>query len=207
MKFTEDDFDVLTTVMRWRRDTRHFKPDPLPPETMSRLLSVIDLAPSVGNSRPWRIVRVRDQARRAAIAAVFERANAAAAARYQSDTRAEYCRLKLSGLRDAPEHLAFFTEPQPAEGRALGRVTMPATVQLSTAIAVHTLWLAARSLNVGVGWVSILDPEAVTAVLTVPDHWQLTAYLCVGWPEADDDRPLLDRVGWQANVAAEPIDR
>ncbi|RMB12098.1 5,6-dimethylbenzimidazole synthase [Eilatimonas milleporae] len=207
MKFTEDDFTVVTQVMRWRRDTRHFLTEPLPPDILARILSTVDMAPSVGNARPWRIVRVRDTDRRAAVASLFERANRAAAQEYEPETRADYLRLKLAGLRDAPEHLAVFTVPDPVEGRGLGRQTMPETVQYSTAMAVHTIWLAARALNVGVGWVSILDPVAAATALDVPGHWRLTAYLCLGWPERDDDRPLLDRTGWQPNTPTEILDR
>jgi nitroreductase len=74
---------------------------------------------------------------------------------------------------------------------------MPETLVHSTVIAVHTLWLTARSLNLGVGWVSILDPVEVGRCLDVEPGWQLTAYLCLGYPLVDDDTPELERRGWQ----------
>lgn len=207
MDFPQTAADDLERLMRWRRDVRHFQTDPVPEALLTRVLAQVDLAPSVGNSRPWRLVLVRDTSRRAAITALFEAANAEAAAGYDETARAEYMRLKLAGLREAPEHLAVFTLQDPAEGRGLGRQTMPETLGHSTAMAIHTIWLAARAVNLGVGWVSILDPIAVAQVLGVPDEWRLTGYLCIGWPAGQDDMPLIHRAGWQGNTASEVLIR
>ena len=197
----------LVDVLRWRRDVRHFRTDPIPAEVMARIEAALDCAPSVGNSRPWRIVRVASAAARQAVIRSFAEANERASRIYADQERVEYLALKLAGLREAPVHLAFFTDPDAAEGRGLGRQTMPETLEFSTVMAIHTLWLTARALNVGVGWVSILDPEAVRAALDVPAHWRLTGYLCLGYPQANDDLPELHRRGWQANTASIWLDR
>lgn len=198
--FGPDEAEVLHDVLRWRRDVRHFKPAPIPDEVMTRLRAAVDLAPSVGNARPWKFLCVRDPARRAAVRATFERENAKAAEGYHSADRDEYIALKLAGLRDAPEHIAVFTETDPVEGRGLGRQTMPEMLAYSTVTAIHTLWLAARVENLGVGWVSILDPDTITEIFDVPDSWKFTAYLCLGQPQFTDDTPLLHRTGWQENT-------
>jgi 5,6-dimethylbenzimidazole synthase len=197
----------LLDVLRWRRDVRHFRQEPIPSEVMARIEAAVDFAPSVGNSRPWRIVRVRSVAARQTVIASFIEANERASLIYTDDTRAEYLALKLAGLREAPVHLAVFTDPDPAEGRGLGRQSMPETLAFSTVMAIHTLWLAARALNVGVGWVSILDPDAVRAALDVPPHWHLTGYLCLGYPRQSDDFPELHRCEWQENTDSVWIDR
>ncbi len=193
--------DALHEVMTWRRDVRHFRTDPVPEPVMDRLRAAMDLAPSVGNSRPWRVLRVQSDALRAQVASNFDIANDVAAAAYDPQAQAQYRALKLAGLRDAPEHLAVFTVRDPAEGHGLGRQTMPEMLAYSTVTAIHTLWLAARAENVGVGWVSILDPGAAKAALGAPANWDLTGYLCLGWPVAADDTPLLQRAGWQDNTA------
>ena len=158
------------------------------------------MAPSVGNSRPWRILRVENPELRRQIQAIFEGCNLDAGAQFDDVTRAEYVRLKLAGLREAPVHLAVFTETAPVEGRGLGRATMPQTLQFSTVMAIHTLWLAARAANIRVGWVSILDPAAVHALFAVPQSWEFTAYLCVGYAKFSDDQPLLHRAEWQRDT-------
>jgi 5,6-dimethylbenzimidazole synthase len=197
----------LVDVLRWRRDVRQFRTDPIPPEVMARIEATVDFAPSVGNSRPWRIVKVMSEGARQAVIQSFTQANERASEIYAGAERAEYQALKLAGLREAPVHLAFFTDPEPAEGRGLGRQTMPETVQFSTVMAIHTLWLTARALNVGVGWVSILDPAAVQAALDVPSHWQLTGYLCLGYAREVAELPELHRQGWQENMASTWLDR
>jgi 5,6-dimethylbenzimidazole synthase len=153
------------------------------------------------------MVRVNDAARRAKIADLFEAENVKAAAGYDGARQRAYMALKLAGLREAPEHLAVFTEPDPREGAGLGRQTMPEMLSYSTVVAIHTYWLAATACNLGVGWVSILDPAAVTACLDVPAEWKFTAYLCVGYAVEAHDTPELHRVGWQANTATVWVDR
>ncbi|WP_422827980.1 5,6-dimethylbenzimidazole synthase [Thalassococcus sp. BH17M4-6] len=194
---------ALLDLMTWRRDTRHFRRDPLTPDQLDRLRAALDMAPSVGNARPWRVIRVRDADLRARVRAEFDRCNAAAAERYDDATRAEYAQLKLAGLDRAPEQFAVFTDTAPDAGRALGRRTMPQTLEQSTAMAVHGLWLTARAMNLGLGMVSILDPGRMRALFDVPDDWRFTAYLCIGHTEFEDDTPLLHRADWQANLRTE----
>ncbi|WP_075822794.1 5,6-dimethylbenzimidazole synthase, partial [Roseomonas sp. TAS13] len=153
--------------------------------------------PSVGLSQPWRFVLVEDPARRAAIRADFARCNAAALAGQAEERARLYAGLKLAGLEEAPCHLALFAEGDPTQGHGLGRETMPETVAYSAVMALHTLWLAARAEGVGLGWVSILDPAAVRRVLDVPGDWLFIGYLCLGWPEAEEASPELERLGWE----------
>lgn len=202
MKLDASHRAALNDILQWRRDVRHFRPDPIAPEVMDALRVAVDFAPSVGNARPWRVCEVATPALREAVIENFAKANAEAAKMYDDEARARYDALKLAGLREAPVHLAFFTELAPAEGRGLGRQTMPEMLQYSTVTAIHTLWLAARAHNIGVGWVSILDPDAVCSVLGVPDGWSLTGYLCLGHAAQADDTPLLHRAEWQENTHA-----
>ncbi len=207
MQFTAEEAGTLEQILKWRRDVRHFRTDPVPEDIMARLQAAMAAAPSVGNARPWRVFRVKDPDLRSAVRAGFERCNREAAAGYDDASRADYMRLKLAGLDAAPEHLAVFTVTDPEAGRGLGRRTMPETLHQSTAMAVHTLWLAARAENLGLGMVSILDPGDIERLFDVPDGWEFSAYLCIGWPEFTDDTPLLHRVGWQENLPTDWVER
>jgi 5,6-dimethylbenzimidazole synthase len=140
---------------------------------------------------------VEDAARRAAVRASFMRCNKEALERLSGDQAALYARLKLAGLDEAPCHLAVFAESDPQQGHGLGRKTMPQTTAYSAVMAVHTLWLAARAEGLGLGWVSILDPAAVTAALDVPESWVFIGYFCLGYPEEPHDAPELERAGWE----------
>lgn len=187
----------LDELLRLRRDVRRFRSDPLPPDFLQHLVDAADLAPSVGLSQPWRIASVEDPARRAAIRAIFERCNSEALAEQPSSRRAMYARLKLAGLEQAPCHLAVFSDLDPLQGGGLGRKTMPEMLEYSTVIAVHTMWLAAQAMGVGMGWVSILDPRQVGTVLDAPASWRLIAYLCIGFAVDGSDVPELQRNGWE----------
>lgn len=200
MNFGLDEAAVLGDVLKWRRDVRHFRTDPIDEALLGKLQTAMDLAPSVGNSRPWRVIRVKDQALRSKVRSIFDVCNEDAAESYESEVQAAYRALKLAGLDRAPEQLAVFTEIEPVEGRGLGRRTMPETLTYSTVMAIHTLWLAARVQNLGLGWVSILDPKSVEEAFDAPPHWRFTAYLCLGWPEHHSETPLLHASGWQENV-------
>ncbi|KQT84238.1 5,6-dimethylbenzimidazole synthase [Methylobacterium sp. Leaf466] len=188
---------ALADLVAWRRDVRRFRVDPVPEAVLRECLAMASSSPSVGNSQPWRFVRVADPARRAAVAASFERCNAAAAASYPDARRAAYARLKLAGLREAPVHLAVFCDAVTPIGHGLGRATMPEMLRYSVVCAVQTFWLAARAHGLGVGWVSILEPAEVAACLDLPPAYELVAYLCVGYPIEEHLDPELIRHGWQ----------
>jgi 5,6-dimethylbenzimidazole synthase len=179
--------ELLYDLLKWRRDVRRFKRTPLPAGTIERLIAIACLSPSVGVSEPWRFV----------IRASFEACNQDALAMQTPDRAALYARLKLAGLDDAPCQIAVFADHSTAQGAGLGRLTMPETLDYSVVNAIHTLWLAARAEGIGVGWVSILDPKRIAAILDVPADWVFIGHLCVGYPQASDDRPALERAGWE----------
>ena len=90
---------------------------------------------------------------------ILKNANADALSEYSGDQAETYAGLKLAGLRDAPVHLAVYCDEASELGYGLGRKTMPEMLAYSVVGAVTTLWLAARAHGIGLGWVSILDPE------------------------------------------------
>jgi 5,6-dimethylbenzimidazole synthase len=187
----------LRELLAWRRDVRRFRRDALPPGALERLIELACLAPSVGLSQPWRFVIVDAPARRAAIRANFESCNAKALAAQSGERAAAYAQLKLAGLDEAPGHLAVFADPATTRGHGLGRNTMPEMIEYSAVTAVHTIWLAARAEGIGMGWVSILDPAVVAAALDVPAVWTFIGYLCLGFPQTEDDVPALERADWE----------
>ena len=187
----------LRALLTWRRDVRRFRRDRLPDGAIERLIETACLAPSVGLSQPWRFILVEDAGRRRAVRDLFAACNAAALADYADEAARRYATLKLAGLDDAPGQLAVFADRTTVQGQGLGRRTMPEMIEYSVVAAVHTLWLAARSVDIGVGWVSILEPEQLSAILEVPASWRLIAYLCLGYPEHDDTTPALEHAGWE----------
>jgi 5,6-dimethylbenzimidazole synthase len=188
---------VLGELISMRRDVRRFRRDPLPKGLLDELLRTACLSPSVGFSQPWRWVTVDSPEKRAAVLENFRACNQQALSDFEGDRAALYARLKLAGLQEAPVHLAVFVDASTATGSGLGRKTMPEMLSYSVVCAVQTLWLLARAHGVGLGWVSILDPEEVGRILEVPAEWRLIGYLCIGYPEMEQDTPELEREGWE----------
>jgi 5,6-dimethylbenzimidazole synthase len=194
----DDEFRArLRDLMVWRRDVRRFRTDPLPAGTVDRLIATACLAPSVGLSQPWRFVIVDSPDRRRAVRDDFAASNAAALASYADEQAARYAALKLAGLAEAPAQLAVFADRTTETGHGLGRRTMPETAEYSVVAAITAMWLAARAEGIGMGWISILDPARITAILDVPESWRLVGYFCLGFPEAEHAEPELERAGWE----------
>jgi 5,6-dimethylbenzimidazole synthase len=197
--------DSFRELVLWRRDVRRFRRDPVDPALIRSLLELASHAPSVGHCQPWRFVLVESAQRREAVRSNFVRANAKALESYEGEQRAHYIRLKLQGLDDAPVHLAVFADEATQAGSGLGRQTMPQTLQYSVIAAIQTLWLAARAEGLGLGWISILEPEVLCRTLEVPESWTLIAYLCIGRPVEEHLDPELERHHWQERLGADHL--
>lgn len=205
-EFSTDFQADLLRLMRRRRDVRRFRTDPVDEAILRDCLATFALAPSVGLSEPWRVIRVQSDTARAAALANFEAANAAALDGYDGEKSHLYSSLKLSGMREAPVHLAIFCDETTEKGAGLGAQTMPETRRYSVVGAITQFWLAARARGLGLGWVSILDPERLGQDLDIPPDWRLIAYLCIGSPEAESDTPELELAGWAHRRQDVPVE-
>ncbi len=198
--FDADFQDRLEDLIHWRRDVRRFRTDPVEDALIDRLLALASHAPSVGNSQPWRFVKVAEPARRTRVIENFESCNADALKDFDGEQAKLYASLKLGGLREAPVHLAVYCDVETSAGHGVGQKTMPEMLNYSVVGAISTLWLAARAHGLGLGWVSILTPDVIGEILDVPEDWSLIAYLCIGWPEEEHLDPELERAGWQERL-------
>jgi 5,6-dimethylbenzimidazole synthase len=204
LAFDEAQRDAVYRVIGERRDVRRgYLAEPLPEELVTRLLTAAHNAPSVGLMQPSRFIVIRSREVRAQIHTAFCKANALASEMYTDERREQYAGLKLEGILEAPQNLCVVCDPRSVQGHGLGRQSMPETAVYSTVCAVQNLWLAARAEGVGVGWVSILSPDALRSVLHIPEHVVPVAYLCLGYVEAFGSEPELERVGWEQRAPLE----
>ncbi|HMI63994.1 MAG TPA: 5,6-dimethylbenzimidazole synthase [Puia sp.] len=194
--FTDVEAAILQEIIQLRRDVRgqRFTDKPLSKEVIDQLLTAALHAPSVGFSQPWEFVLIKDLTLRQRVKESFDRANEAALEVFSQRQR-EYAQLKLEGILEAPLNMAVFYKPP--EKPVLGQTTMVETGLYSVVCAVQNLWLMARALNVGVGWVSILDPEKVGRILNAPEGRRLVAYLCVGYTDGFYSQPELEILEWE----------
>ncbi|MBB6142926.1 5,6-dimethylbenzimidazole synthase [Silvibacterium bohemicum] len=199
--FSESERNAVYRAIATRRDVRRgYTAQPLPDELLERLLSAAHSAPSVGLMQPSRFIVVRDPAVREVVHGIFSKANTAAAATYSGEQRQHYSDLKLEGIREAPQNLCVVCDANSERGHKLGRQTMPETSLYSTVCAIQNLWLAARAEGVGVGWVSIIDPERLQELLGIPQHLVIVAYLCIGYVDHFAAEPDLERHGWETRT-------
>jgi 5,6-dimethylbenzimidazole synthase len=204
--FSQADRQAIYRVMRARRDVREFRPDPVPFEVLSRILEMAHYAPSVGFMQPWNFILITSLDIRRQIKQLFVARNEQESAKIEDAQRKHlYDQLKLEGIMEAPLNLAVTCDHRRDSPFVLGRGSMPQTDLYSTCLAIENIWLAARAEGVGIGWVSILDPQAVANILHLPLGVELVAYLCVGYPIAFRARPMLEEVGWKERLRLEEL--
>lgn len=192
--FSELEINAVYRVMAERRDMRHFLSDPLDEALLERLLGAAHLAPSVGLMQPWRFLRIRNATLRRSIHALVE-AERVATARALGEREEEFMRLKVEGILECGELLVVALMAG-REAHVFGRRTLPEMDFASAACAIQNLWLAARAEGVGMGWVSMFDPEALRGLLRLPEGSRPIAVLCLGYVPAFYPRPMLEEQGW-----------
>jgi nicotinate-nucleotide--dimethylbenzimidazole phosphoribosyltransferase len=184
-------------IVHSRRDVRSgFLPDPVDDGVLSRVLEAAHAAPSVGFSQPWDFLVLRDRAVRERVHAHVAAAREAYAASLPAARAAAFRGVKVEAILDAPLNIAVTCDPTRGGRHVLGRHTQPRTAPYSVVGAVQNLWLAARAEGLGVGWVSFGDEGALAALLGLPPHLELVAYLCVGHVDAFPGEPELATAGW-----------
>ena len=203
-EFSAADREVFYRVIERRRDVRAFRPDPIPAETLYRILDAAHHAPSVGLMQPWNFIVIQEADTKAQIKEIFLEENEKAAAHYSGPRANLYRSLKLEGIQEAPVNLCVTADRTRAGPNVLGRNTIVDTDLYSTCCAIENLWLAARVEGIGVGWVSILSHDGLRRVLAIPDHIVVVAYLCLGYAQEFFDEPELQRRRWASRV---PLDQ
>jgi len=205
-EFSNLDQDVIHRLILARRDIRRFRSEPVSENALVRILGAAHAAPSVGLMQPWNFIVIDSLEIRQQIKSSFAAVNAREQSKLEGDPRAElYDSLKLEGILEAPLNIAVTCDHSRGGSFVLGRAPMPRTAAYSVCLAIENLWLAARVEGVGVGWVSILDPEAVTRILGLPPEVELIAYLCIGYPIEFRSKPLLEEVGWRNREQLQPF--
>lgn len=188
--------EALASVVAGRRDIRRFRPDAVPEELLEAVLCAGHRAPSVGHSQPWRFIVVTDPTTRDRAAAMADRARVEQAAHLASERAARMLDLKLEGLREAPVGVVVACDRRTPAAGVLGRATFPDADLWSCATAIENMWLTARAHGLGMGWVTLFDPDELADLLGLPDDVVTLGWLCLGWPDERPPSPGLERAAW-----------
>jgi len=203
--FTATEAGVLHDIICNRRDVRgnRFLDRPVEEGVLQQILDAAVHAPSVGFSQPWEFVLIRDAVTKRQVKDSFTEENKAAVSVFDTERQPAYNLLKLEGIVEAPLNIAVFYKP--SEKPVLGQTSMEEVGLYSVVCAVQNMWLMARALNVGVGWVSILDPEEIKRIVKAPAGNKLVAYLCVGYTDGFYTQPELELLQWEKRRLAETV--
>ncbi|ESY99022.1 cob(II)yrinic acid a,c-diamide reductase [Mesorhizobium sp. LNHC209A00] len=195
--FDQSARDAVYRAMFTRRDVRsHFTSEAIDDEVLARLLLAAHHAPSVGFMQPWNFIVIRDAARRAEVRDLFLAARERELPEIEAERQALYRKLKLEGICESALNICITCDRERSKGSPLGRWHNPEMDLYSTVCAVQNFWLAARAEGVGVGWVSIIEAQALKSLLAIPDHVTPIAYLCVGRVSEFAPKPDLETHGW-----------
>lgn len=192
--FTQQEQDAIYRVIAARRDVRHFVPGDIDAAVLTRLLQAAHHAPSVGFMQPWRFIRVASPAVRQAVVDLVEEERIATAAEL-GERGAEFMRLKVEGIRECSEVLVVALMDG-RESFVFGRRTLPEMDLASVACAIQNMWLASRAEGLGMGWVSLFDPDKLAALMGMPAGAKPVAVLCLGHVAEFYPRPMLEMEGW-----------
>ncbi|GLX76907.1 5,6-dimethylbenzimidazole synthase [Thalassotalea insulae] len=195
--FDQNAQQTLNNIIKLRRDIRgnNFLNTPIAEDVLEKILASASLAPSVGYSQPWEMVLITDQKIKQQIVANHQQENQRAKALFSDEKQQQYAQLKLEGIIEAPINIAVFYQPE--NGPVLGQHSMPEMGEYSVVCAIQNMWLTARAHNIGLGWVSILDPDVVKEILNAPATNKLIGYLCIGHVKEFLDRPELELINWR----------
>ena len=204
-EFSPAEQAILQRILMARRDVRgnRFCPDPIAEPDLHTILQAAAWAPSVGFSQPWEFVLITDSTTRAQVAESFAAENARAQHLFADEKQRHYQQLKLEGILEAPLNIAVFYKP--SQQPVLGQTSMVEPGEYSVVCAVQNMWLMARALNIGMGWVSILDPDTVKQIVRAPAEFKLVAYLCLGYVNEFLDQPELEILQWEQRKPLETV--
>lgn len=196
-KFTPENIETLEQIILARRDVRgnRFLNTPISKEHLDKILFAGVNAPSVGFSQPWEFVIIKDLKIRNKIKDSFFEENEKAKTLFEGKKADAYTQLKLEGIVESALNIAVFYKP--SEHPVLGQTSMKEAGVYSVVCAIQNMWLMARALNVGLGWVSILNENNVKTILNAPDDRQLIGYLCLGHVDKFYENPELERLKWE----------
>ena len=199
--FSEGERAAVYRAIFSRRDVRsQFTDTPVDKDVLMRILTAAHHAPSVGFMQPWNFIVIRDPGRREQVRDLFLAARGQELPHIAEERQALYRKLKLEGISETPLNLVVTCDRSRSRHSPLGRWHNPEMDLYSTVCAVQNFWLAARAEGIGVGWVSILDREALKRLLGIPEHVTPVAYLCVGRVSEFAARPDLERHGWASRL-------
>lgn len=194
MKFNKKDLNTLTNIIVSRRDIRgnNFINKKVSNKKLKVILESALNAPSVGYSQPWEFIVV-DEEKKNLVYEHFTKAFNKSKTKFLD--KPLYNSLKLEGIKESNINIAVYYKK--STSNVLGQTYMKRTGEYSVVCAILNMWLTARALNIGMGWVSILKPKKINKIFDIDkNEYKFIAYLCFGYTKEFYNEPELKKLKW-----------
>ena len=194
MKFNKKDLNLLSKVIASRRDVRgnNFINKKISNKKLNIILNSALHAPSVGYSQPWHFILVNKE-KRDLVYDHFSKSFEKSKDKFLD--KPLYNSLKLEGIKESNINIAVYYKK--STSNILGQTYMKRTGEYSVVCAILNMWLTARALNIGMGWVSILKPKKINKIFDIDkNEYKFIAYLCFGYTKEFYNEPELKKLKW-----------
>lgn len=201
---TTELYEAMSTL----RAVRRLRPDPIPDDVLRRVLEAATWAPTGGNRQAWRVIVVKDSARKQRLGELYKKVATpfiqSYTARFAALPEAERVKAEKmirSGLYlaehfgEAPVLCIFCFHPDglAVTDAELGRVSVVGGGSIYP--AVQNLLLACRAEGLGCVLTTLLckaEPE-VRELLAIPQPWGTAAAIPIGYPQFRGHGPISRR--------------
>jgi 5,6-dimethylbenzimidazole synthase len=166
-------------AMQERRSCRSFRPDPVDPKTVERILEAGTWAPSPLNMQPWQFVVVTSSEVRESVFQEAERCRAWAREESGWEWLDKY---QVDFLRQAPVLVVVIGDPRKTgvdQFQQEGNVAY----QHACAAAIQNMLLAAHALGLGGLWFTFFDRTNLRGILDVEKERMPVGIVCLGHPD------------------------
>lgn len=195
-------------AMRTTRAVRRLRPDPIPDDVLRRVLQAAIWAPTGGNRQPWRVVVVRDGAKKRRLQLLYEgpwrvysAAHREALAAAPAEVRERDGRMLAAAdhlathLAEAPVILVFCFDPKLMAITDAGLDRPSVVGGASVYPSVQNTLLACRAEGLGCTLTTLLcmSEVEVKELLGIPAEWGTCAFVPIGYPAGRGHGPLSRR--------------
>jgi nitroreductase len=173
----------LTDILKRRRMVRSYLPDPIPPETVERIVATVLRAPSAGFSQGHRLVVVTDPSTRAELARLAgEEEYVAAGGQAWISTAPVHV---FVGTREESYHERYRKRDKLRDGKEIDWPAPYWYVDAGAAFMLLQLAAIGEGLASGVYGVLAGTVPEVKALLGVPDDVRFVCLVTIGRPAPD----------------------
>lgn len=159
-------YEELLGLLQNRRSIRYFQDKPIEKPTIEKILAAAVLSPSVANTQPWHFHVLHNE-----------------------ELKAKMMECSCYGnFVTGASTFVVVTCDKAAKGATQSTIWNPREMEFSSAIAMHSMMLAATTLGIGTCWVSLHHGPSHN-LLKLPDHHVVIGGMMLGYLKEGEQEP------------------